>query len=415
MRLHVTVLLICLAVLAQAQTVKVTIDPAGGLSRNGQHFFIKGAGGREHLDELVRRGGNSVRTWGDKELIEVLPRAKQLGLTVCAGIWLEHECSWFSYHNPAHCARQTERVRKVVVQYRDHPSLLLWGLGNESEGDGTNADYWKQINRLAQMVHEEDPHHPTLTAVAGLSAAKAEGLNQHAPALDLVGINTYGALPGLREHLAKVSWTRPWVVTEYGPQGFWESPRTPWGSPREQTSTQKAEMIRRNYVKTIAPAGACLGAYVFLWGQKQEATATWFGLFTDQGESTAVVDVMQELWTGQTPTNRSPDLTGLKADRANLSVKAGETFQIKATAHDPDTDALQTRWEVSQDEPRRNAEGREQPLPKLDGRISTQGMTATITAPEKAGNYRVFVFVSDTHGHVATGNVPFQVQAKPGS
>ena len=42
-------------------------------------------------------------------------------------------------------------------------------------------------------------------------------------------------------------------------------------------------------------------------------------------------------------------------------------------------------------------------------------MTATITAPEKAGNYRVFVFVSDTNGHVATGNVPFQVQAKPGS
>ena len=26
-----------------------------------------------------------------------------------------------------------------VVQHRDHPSLLFWGLGNEAEVDGNNA------------------------------------------------------------------------------------------------------------------------------------------------------------------------------------------------------------------------------------------------------------------------------------
>ena len=41
-----------------------------------------------------------------------------------------------------------------------------------------------------------------------------------------------------------------------------------------------------------------VGNYVFLWGQKQERTPTWYGLFTPEGEATESVDVMTYLWTG---------------------------------------------------------------------------------------------------------------------
>lgn len=389
------------------EAVRVELIPGGGLLRDGKPYFIKGAGAHDHFAELAQRGGNSIRVWSDRDLPEALEAAERLDLTVCAGIWLEPECSWFSYRKAEHCGRQLERVRKVVRQYRGHAALLLWGLGNEAEGDGRNEAYWQQLNRLARMVHAEDPAHPTFTAVAGLSPEKASGLNQHAPDLDLVGINTYAALPGLRGHLSKVGWTRPWVVTEFGPKGFWESPLTPWNAPVEQTSQQKAEMIRSNYKKTIEPAGMCLGSYVFLWGQKQEATATWFGLFTETNESTATADLMQELWTGKAPSNLAPELKSVHC--SVTTPRPSEPFTARVEAIDPDGDVLQFRWEITSDSRKRGSDGREKRPPSIKGLVKSNEACATIQAPDKAGPYRVFVFVSDGKGHVATANVPVQV------
>lgn len=411
MRLLLT-LIIFISVRAHADPVKVSLAASGGLLRDGKPYFIKGAGGQQHLDEVVKRGGNSVRTWGERELEATLALASKHPLTVCAGIWLEPECSWFSYSKPEHCAKQLERVRKVVREHRAHAALLLWGLGNEAEGDGRNVAYWRQINALAKMVHEEDPVHPTFTAVAGLSAEKADGMNAHAPDLDLVGINTYGALPHLREHLVKVGWKRPWVVTEFGPRGFWESPRTSWNAPIEQTSAQKAETLRRGYEKAIAPGGLCLGSYVFLWGQKQEATSTWFGLFTENGETTASVDAIQELWTGKAADNKAPALQSLKGLAANATLKAASETALEVEAADPEGDALSVRWVVTSDMKKRGAEGRELAPPVMDDLVKSDGMKATMTAPDKPGIYRVFVYVSDGQGHVATANAPFKVESK---
>ena len=250
-----------------AESIPVKITPGQPLTREGKPYFIKGGGGETKMDELAQRGGNSLRTWGTEGLKDILDKAQKLNLTVTAGIWLEPECAWFSYKNPAHTAKQTERVRGFARQFRDHPALLFWGLGNEAEGDGRNAAFWEQLDRLAVMMDTEDPAHPTFTAVAGLSAAKADGLNQHAPHLDFVGINSYGGMYNLREQLVKMKWTRPWVVTEFGPQGPWEIGKTSWGAPLEQTSTQKVEMLKKIYTKEIAPGGDCWGSYVFLWGQ----------------------------------------------------------------------------------------------------------------------------------------------------
>ncbi|MCB1208470.1 MAG: hypothetical protein KDK97_04035 [Verrucomicrobiales bacterium] len=390
-----------------AESVRVELLPDGGMLRGGERYFIKGAGAHDPFAEVAQRGGNSIRIWSERDLPQALEAAEKLDLTVCAGIWLEPECSWFSYANPQHCKKQLERVRQVVRQYRDHASLLLWGIGNESEGDGGNDAYWQQLNRLARMVHEEDPAHPTFTAVAGLSPEKAAGLNQHTPDLDLVGINTYAALPALREHLVKVGWTRPWVVTEFGPKGFWESPQTAWKAAIEQTSTQKAATIRTNYQKTIAPAGMCVGSYLFLWGQKQEATSTWFGVFTASGESTETADVMQELWAGKVPSNQAPRLTSMKCSATAL--KSAQVFTAQVEANDADGDPLQFRWEIADDLRKRDQQGREKPPPLIQGLIKADGNRATIHAPAKPGAYRVFVFVSDGKGHAATANVPLQV------
>jgi beta-galactosidase/beta-glucuronidase len=150
---------------ASAAPVPVTVDVKLGMRRGGQPYFVKGAGGETQLDRLAARGANSIRTWDTENLEKTLAEATRLGLTVSAGIWLESECSWFSYAKPEDCAKQSERVRQQVLKFREHPALLAWGLGNESEGDGTNVAYWQQLERLAVLIKEIDPAHPTLTSI----------------------------------------------------------------------------------------------------------------------------------------------------------------------------------------------------------------------------------------------------------
>ncbi len=392
-----------------ATAVPVHVD-ASGMSRGGKPYFVKGAGGSGSLEQLAARGGNSTRTWTTGGLAKILDQADKLGLTVSAGIWLEPECSWFSYGNPEHCAKQADRVRREVTAFRDHPALLAWGIGNEIEGDGTNVDLWKQIDRLALLVKKLDPAHPTFTAVAGLGPAKAAGMNAHAPNLDYVGINTYGAVLSLHKHLKKVGWKRPWLLTEWGPRGFWESPKGQSGAPIEQTSTEKAKMIREAYQKVITPDGGCLGSYVFVWGWKFEATATWFGIFTHEGDTTATADSLQEMWGGGTPKNRAPEIAKL-AGLPKSSLQPGARFDASTVATDPDGDPLAWNWAVLPEAQSHNGH-KSPPMPKaVAGAIArTSGNGVNVKAPAKPGVYRLHVWVKDGKGHAATANAPFEVR-----
>ena len=101
------------------------------LFRNGEEYFIKGGGGSDHWDELVKIGGNSVRTWSTDNAKQMLDEAQRLGLTVMLGMWLQHERHGFDYDDSLKVKAQLEQFRKVVLEVKDHPALLLWGIGNE--------------------------------------------------------------------------------------------------------------------------------------------------------------------------------------------------------------------------------------------------------------------------------------------
>ncbi len=404
-------LLAFLTGICPAGPAKVTLDPERGLLRNGEPFFVKGAGAQSNrIASVAEHGGNAIRTWSERDQDKNLDAAAAAGLMMASGLWIEPECNWFSYNNPENCNKQAERIRGQIRKHRDHPALLAWGLGNEAEGDGKNPAFWKQIDRLAKLAKEEDPNHPTFTAVAGLSQDKARGLDEFAPHLDFIGINTYGALSSLRQHLAKIGWKRPWMLTEYGARGFWEQPKTPWNAPLEQTSSEKARQIREAARKTITPGGGCLGGFVFLWGQKQEGSATWFGLFTAAGESTEPLDVVHELWTGHPPADRAPEMKSLKSDAAGKNLAPGAEFTASADAADPEGVTLTWRWEIAPETGKRDADGAALPISPLPGLVkSGAAAQATLTAPARPGAYRVFVFALDGTGRAATANFPIQV------
>ncbi len=123
------------------------------------------------------------------------------------------------------------------------------------------------------------------------------------------------------------------------------------GSAIEQTSHEKARAYRERYETVIAAdTYHCIGSFVFLWGQKQERTPTWYGMFLESGEKKESVDVMQFLWTGKWPDNRSPHLLSFtlngKTSYDNIYLSPGTDMLARADATDLDHDSLQYHWEI---------------------------------------------------------------------
>jgi hypothetical protein len=398
-------------------------DAGFRLSRAGEPYVIRGVGGRERLEELVAAGGNSIRTWHARDLEATLDRAHELGLTVTAGIWLGHERHGFDYSDPEQVARDKEQAREAVMRYKDHPAVLFWGIGNEMEGDGKNPKVWQAVNDIARMIKENDPNHPTMTIIAGTGDAKVRSFVEHCPDVDVLGVNAYGDLRYVPRELEKQGLNRPYVVTEFGPTGWWEVKKTSWGAEPEPTSTQKASTYLVGYeAAVLGQPDHCLGAYAFLWGHKQEHTHTWFGMFLPTGERTAAVDVMTKVWTGNWPNNRCPEITELrlqeaKKDRPSAPLPEavyppGTHVYARALATDPDGDALTFAWELRAESTDKKSGGdpEKAPPPIPEAIVKPHENRVLAKLPDEPGAYRLFVYVTDGHNNAATANVPLLVR-----
>ena len=377
-----------------------------------QPFFIKGAGGEGSLAKLKEAGGNSIRTWGADRAQTVLDEAQKLGLTVCVGIWFHHEydAEGFDYSKPEMVKAQLEQVRQFVMRFKDHPAVLLWGLGNEMEGEnGDKVEIWNAINEAAKLTKQLDPNHPTMTVIAELGGQKIPGLHKYCPDIDIIGINSYVGGTSVAERYAKLKGTKPYIITEFGMPGPWEIEKTSWGAAYEPTSSQKADSYRRTYLGTIKDKPLCLGSYAFLWGQKQETTATWFGMFLKDGTKVQAVDTMTELWSGQPPAKRCPVIQHI-AIRGKNEIASGANFTVDLEATDPDGQPLQVRWVVQSEQANKLSAGAEEnKLPELTSIIvQSDASHAEVRASEQSGGYRLFAYVRNEAG-AAAGNVPFHV------
>ena len=158
-------------------------DVGWELTRDGSPYFVRGAGGEGSKDLLARLGGNSVRTWDTDDLQRKLDEAHRHGLSVAVGIWLGHERHGFNYRDPAQVAKQQDTVRETILRYKDHPAVLLWGLGNEMEGyeNGDNPAVWTAVNDLAKLAKSLDPNHPTMTVVAEIGGQRVPSINRLCP------------------------------------------------------------------------------------------------------------------------------------------------------------------------------------------------------------------------------------------
>lgn len=395
------------------------------LLRDGRPYFIKGAGGHQYLPELKTAGGNSVRTWDAQNIDGLLEDAQRLGLTVTVGVWLGHERHGFKYDDEKTIGEQRARVRQAILNYKDHPAVLMWGLGNEMEGDGRNPTIWKAVNDLAVLAKELDPDHPTMTVIAGAGDGKLLEFNKYCPAVDIVGINQYGDLSGLPVVVKKQKLDRPYVLTEFGPTGWWQVEKTPWGEEIEPTSTEKGKTYLEGYRAAVdSQRASCLGSYAFIWGNKQEHTRTWFGMFLPSGEPTAAVDAMHYAWKRRWPANRCPEIYALRAEVVGRPQPAsasawhihapGTNLAARVEAHDPEGGTLKVVWELrSASSDKRSGGDREAEPPAHPAAIvRAEGLTANIRLPAMSGPYRLFVYVFDEKENAVTANLPILIEGR---
>lgn len=383
------------------------------LLRGGQPYFIKGAGGDASKQLLKDSGGNSFRTWGAGGLDAKLDEAQKLGLTVTIGIWLGHKEHGFNYNDQAAVAAQFEEAKKAILHYRNHPALLMWGIGNEMEGyeKGDDSAMWKAVEDIAKMAKALDPNHPTMTVIAEIGGDRVPCINKYCSDIDVIGINSYGGGPSIPERYKAAGGVKPYVFTEYGPGGTWEVGKTSWGAANELTSTEKAKWYRNVYDKAIANQPLCLGAYAFAWGNKQEATATWYGVMLPDGKRLGAVDALQEAWSGKQPANRAPEIAGLKLTGAN-SVAPGATVQVALEPSDPERDPLAVKWVLQYDPASYHLNGEAEAVPPTypDAIVKSDNASATVHMPKYGGGYRLYAYVYDDHNGAAVANLPLFVQ-----
>lgn len=385
---------------------------------NGEPFYVQGAGlSNGGMDALAKHGANSFRTWSMENGKAVLDQAQEQGLKVMMGIWVGLERHGFDYDNKDAVRKQLERIRKDVIKLKDHPALMIWGIGNEMNLLSKNPKVWDAVNDISKMIHEVDPHHLTTTSLSNLEKKDVDLISDRAPDLDFLSTQMYRAIEVLPRLIEESTYKGPLLITEWGATGYWEVGKTEWGAPLENNSSEKADFYLNRYKNSIvSQSQQVMGSYVFLWGQKQERTPTWFGIFMPDGNETESVDVMHYIWNGKWPINRTPRLHDftLEGQRGedNVKLKAGKNYSARVKVTDPDNDKLIFRWEIMKESNSKKTGGDAEYIPDIiEGLFSKNAKNSlSFKAPSELGAYRLFIYVEDGNQHTAHANIPFLVE-----
>lgn len=389
---------------------------------DGEEFYVKGAGVEYgSLEVLAKHGANAFRTWrtdnGRRSAKEVLDEAEELGLKVMMGIDVGRERLGFDYNDEAAVQAQLDRIKAEVLAIKDHPALIVWGIGNELNHHAENPKVWDAVNDISEMIHELDPYHLTTTPIAGMNKDVVSLVKERASDLDFLSVQMYGEIEILDQRIRESSYTEPLLVTEWGATGYWEVGLTDWGAPLENNSSVKADFYRSRYAKAIeSQSSLVMGSFVFLWGQKQERTPTWFGMFMPDGNETEAIDAMHYVWNGSWPENRSPRLINFTLNgqvaQNNIRLKANELNEAQVEILEHDQDSLNYTWTIMEESVSKATGGDREEVPEaIEGLFQGDlADKASFLAPTDSGAYRLFIEVKDGQGHTAHANIPFYVE-----
>ena len=187
----------------------VRFEPDSGIYVNGERIQLKGVNQHHDLGalgaafnrraaqrqlELLREMGcNAIRTSHNPPAPEFLELTDEMGLLVmdeAFDCWAhgktpnDFHLIFPDWHEPD--------LRALVRRDRNHPSVILWSVGNEVGEQYTGEDGAALAKHLCGIVHEEDPTRP---ATSAMNFAKPD---MPLPAvLDVISLNYEGQ--GIRD------------------------------------------------------------------------------------------------------------------------------------------------------------------------------------------------------------------------
>jgi len=204
-------------------------------------FVDKNGNGKQDKDEptvgdfqiMKEMGVNTLRVYHqpfpiDKKLLRKL--YDDYGIMVVMGDFLGKYAigsgaSWFDgtdYANPEHQKNMLESVKKMVMEFKDEPYILMWLLGNENVyGVACNADknpeaFFKFCNEVAFLIKTLDQDHPV--GIASGDVLFLDVFAKHCNEIDVFGTNAYRGEYGFGAYWQQVEESTgiPAMITEFG-------------------------------------------------------------------------------------------------------------------------------------------------------------------------------------------------------
>jgi beta-galactosidase len=180
----------------------IAFDPVQGFELNGRRRRLQGVclhhdlgalgtavsrrATERQLQIMKAMGANAIRTSHNPPSPELLDVADELGLVVmdeAFDMWGKPKLP--NGHGKYFGEWGETDLRDMIRRDRNHPSVVLWSVGNEIL-EQSDPEGWKVAQRLTAICHEEDPTRPVTAALNQAESALANGL---AAELDVPGFN----------------------------------------------------------------------------------------------------------------------------------------------------------------------------------------------------------------------------------
>ncbi|WP_399141649.1 discoidin domain-containing protein [Streptomyces sp. NBUA17] len=415
----------------QAHAAGSVVQVTGGqgdwqLTVDGSPYQVKGltwgpspADAERYMPDLASMGVNTVRTWGtDASSRPLLDSAAAHGVKVIAGFWLQPGGGPGSggcvdyLTDTAYKDQMLAEFPRWVQEYKDHPGVLMWNVGNESvlglqncyggdELERQRDAYTTFVNDVAKKIHAVDPNHPVTSTDAWVGAWPY--YQKNAPDLDLYAVNAYDAVCDVRSAWEQGGYTKPYIVTESGPPGEWEVPDDANGVPEEPTDQAKAEGYTDAWNCVTGHRGVALGATLFHYGTEYDFGGIWFNLLP-AGQKRLSYYAVKRAYGGDTSgDNTPPVVSGFGVEGGAGQVQAGKDLVLTARATDPDGDPV--AYEVLANSNYIDQGKQLTTLPATD----LGGGRLRVTAPDRPGVWKLYVKATDGKGNVGVETLSARV------
>jgi beta-galactosidase len=133
-------------------------------------------------------GVNAIRTSHNPPAPELLDLADKMGFLImdeAFDVWAQQKTA-LDYHL-LYPDWHEQDLRALLQRDRNHPSVILWSIGNEVGEQGGGEKGAAMAEDLARICLEEDPTRPT---ISGMNSAAAK--SPFTAAIDAIGLNYQG-------------------------------------------------------------------------------------------------------------------------------------------------------------------------------------------------------------------------------